>query len=382
MLPKAKLWFGLLAGALYFWSAGLQAAWDVNMPQGATQISQDTYDLHMIIFWWCVAIGVVVYGVMFWSILRHRKSRGAEPARFHESVKLEIVWTLIPFLILILMAIPATRLLTQAYDTSESELDVQVVGYQWRWEYRYMNGDADQEPVSFFSVMETSREAVNNQIAKGEDYLLDVDRPLVIPTDTKVRLLVTSQDVIHSWWVPELAVKKDAIPGFINETWVEVEEPGVYRGQCAELCGVDHGFMPVVVRAVEPEEFEQWYAEQQEAAREEAALADAELTMDEAMQQGQQVYSSNCVSCHQGDGQGMPPTFPALADSDVVTGDLDEVASTVINGVSGTAMSAFGQQLNPAELAAVITYVRNSFGNDTGDQIQPAEVNEIVQEGQ
>lgn len=382
MLPKAKLWLSLLAGALLFWSAGLQAAWDMNMPRGVTEISRATYDLHMVIIWWCVAIGVVVYGVIAWTLIFHRKSRGVTPAKFHESVKLEIVWTLIPFIILIFMAVPATRLLTQTYDTSDSELDIQIIGYQWRWEYRYMPETDDEEEVSFFSVMSTSREEINNAIEKDEHYLLDVDRPLVIPTDTKVRFLMTAADVIHAWWVPELAIKKDTIPGFINETWVKVDEPGVYRGQCAELCGVDHGFMPIVVHALPPEEYRAWYAEQQELAVQLRELADARLTMEEAMEQGEQVYNRNCASCHQISGAGMPPTFPAVAGSDKAVGDIRDTLDVIYNGVPGTAMAAYGRQLNMVELAAVMTYVRNAFGNNTGDLIQPVDVNEFSQEGQ
>lgn len=382
MLPKVKLWLSLLAGALLFWSAGLQAAWDLNMPRGVTEISRATYDLHMVIIWWCVAIGVVVYGVIAWTLIFHRKSRGVKPAKFHESVKLEIVWTLIPFIILIFMAVPATRLLTETYDTSDSELDIQIIGYQWRWEYRYMPETDDEEEVSFFSVMSTSREEINNAIEKDEHYLLDVDRPLVIPTDTKVRFLMTAADVIHAWWVPELAIKKDTIPGFINETWVVVDEPGVYRGQCAELCGVDHGFMPIVVHALPPEEYRAWYAEQQELAVQLRELADATLTMEEAMAQGEQVYNRNCASCHQTSGAGVPPTFPAVAGSEKAVGDIRDTLEVIYNGVPGTAMAAYGRQLNMVELASVMTYVRNAFGNNTGDLIQPVDVNEFSQEGQ
>lgn len=382
MLSKAKLWLSLALSTLLFWSVGLHAAWDLNMPRGVTQMSRDTYDLHMTIFWWCVAIGVVVFGAMLWSIMNHRKSKGVKPATFHESTKVEIVWTLIPFLILIAMAIPATRVLTAAYDTSESELDIQIIGYQWRWEYRYMRENMDEEEVSFFSVLATSREEINNDVEKGENYLLEVDRPLVIPTDTKVRFLMTAADVIHSWWVPDFAIKKDTIPGFINETWVIVEEPGIYRGQCAELCGMEHGFMPIEVHALEPADFQAWYTEQQAGVRQIRQLAAAEMTMEDAMVQGEAVYNRNCVACHQPGGVGMPPVFPALVGSAKSTGDVAVTIDTLVNGVSGTSMAAYGRQLNPIELAAIITYVRNGFGNNTGDMVQPADVNAYIQEGQ
>ena len=268
------------------------------MTRGVTEMSRDTYGLHMTIFWWVVAIGVVVFGAMLWSIIHHRKSKGAKPATFHESTKVEIVWTLIPFVILIMMAIPATRVLTDAYDTTGSELDIQITGYQWRWEYTYMRENMDEEEVSFFSILSTSREEISNDIEKSENYLLDVDKPLVIPTDTRVRFLMTSADVLHAWWVPDFAIKKDTIPGFINETWVVVEEPGVYRGQCAELCGMDHGFMPIVVHALPPAEYEAWYAEQQQAAAEIRELANAELSMEDAMAQGEQIYNQNLSLIH------------------------------------------------------------------------------------
>lgn len=382
MLSKAKLWLSLVLGPLLLWSASAQAAWEVNMPRGVTQLSRETYNLHMIVFWVMVVIGIAVFSVMIWSIIHHRKSRGAKPATFHESTKVEVVWTLIPFIILIIMAVPATRVLTMAYDTSDSELDIQIIGYQWRWEYRYMRDNLDEEEVSFFSVLSTPREEINNQIEKGENYLLEVDRPLVIPTNTKVRFLMTAADVLHAWWVPEFAIKKDTIPGFINEAWVIVEEPGIYRGQCAELCGVDHGFMPIVVHAVSPEEYQEWYAGEQDRAREIRELTQAALTMDEAMAQGQDIYGRSCVACHQANGQGMPPVFPAIADSPKATGERDITMDTIINGVPGTAMAAYGRQLNPIELASVITYVRNAFGNNTGDLVQPAEVNEFIEEGQ
>tara|TARA_R110002167_G_scaffold6277_3_gene28861 strand:+ start:36501 stop:37646 length:1146 start_codon:yes stop_codon:yes gene_type:complete len=379
MLPKAKLWLALTVAAVSMFSTNLQAAWDLNMPQGVTQISRETYDLHMQILWWCVAIGVIVFGVMLWSIINHRKSKGAVSATFHESTKVEIVWTIIPFIILILMAIPATRVLTQAYDASESDLDIQVIGYQWRWEYRYLRQDSLEEEVSFFSSLSTSREQINNQLPKEESYLLEVDNPLVIPINKKVRFLVTSNDVIHAWWVPDFAVKKDAIPGFINEIWAIVEEPGVYRGQCAELCGIEHGFMPIVVHAVPQDEYDAWYAGRQEQAAAAQAMSNSEITRDAAMAEGEAIYNRTCVACHQAGGTGLAPAFPALAGSSVVNGDLTDNIELLLNGVPGTAMAAYARQLNPVELASTLTYIRNSFGNSTGDLVQPADVNAILE---
>jgi len=382
MLPKAKLWLVLTGIATSLLSANLQAAWDLNMTQGVTQISRDTYDLHMQILWWCVAIGVVVFGVMLWSIINHRKSKGAVAATFHESTKVEIAWTIIPFVILILMAVPATRVLTEAYDATESEIDIQVTGYQWRWEYTYIRENTDEEEVSFYSILSTPREQINNQMEKDETYLLDVDNPLVIPINTKVRFLLTSNDVIHAWWVPDFAVKRDAVPGFINETWAIVEEPGIYRGQCAELCGIEHGFMPVVVHAVEREEYDAWYAAKQDEARVAREMANNVVTLSESLEAGEQIYTTTCIACHQPNGTGLPPAFPALAGSSVVTGDLEANINLLINGVPGTAMAAYGRQLSPVQLAAVVTYIRNSFGNTTGDLVQPAAVNTLIQAAQ
>lgn len=240
------------------WSVEAPAELALNMPRGVTAVSREIYDLHMLIFWICVAIGVVVFGVMFWSIFHHRKSRGVVPAQFHESTLVEVVWTVIPMLILIGMAVPATKTLVKMYDTREAELTVKVTGYQWRWQYDYLDHN-----VNFLSVLSTPSAQIRNVAEKGEHYLLEVDNPLVVPVGKKVRILTTAADVIHSWWVPELGWKKDAIPGFINESWTLIEKPGIYRGQCAELCGKDHGYMPIVVKAVPEAEFKQWLAEMQ-----------------------------------------------------------------------------------------------------------------------
>ena len=381
MLPKNKLWLGLSSLAL---AAGLplamvsspvMAQWGVNMTQGITGISRETYGLHMLIFWICVVIGVVVYGVLFYSLIAYRKSKGAIPASFHHSTKVEIVWTVIPFIILIAMAIPSTRVLTQIYDSSESDLDIMVTGYQWRWQYRYLTEEGEE--VVFFSNLATPEEQIYNRAEKGEHYLLEVDEPLVVPINKKVRLLLTSADVIHSWWVPALSVKKDAVPGFVNESWFNAEQTGLFRGQCAELCGQDHGFMPIVINVVEQAEFDAWLAEKQAAAAAVAELANQEWTLDQLVAQGQTVYTTFCMACHQQNGQGLPPAFPALTGSPTTTGPITDHVTTVLNGRPGTAMAAFGALLSPVDLAAVITFERNALGNSMGDMITPVEILQI-----
>ncbi|OZB04744.1 MAG: cytochrome c oxidase subunit II [Idiomarina sp. 34-48-12] len=349
----------------------------LNLTQGVTEISQRVYDLHMTIFYICCVIGVIVFGAMFVSMILHRKSKGHKPATFHENVKVEILWTAIPFLILVGMAIPATKTLFAMEDTSEAEVTVLVTGSQWKWHYKYFDSD-----VEYYSLLATRQDQINNRLDKGENYLLEVDRPLVIPTDTKVRFLVTSDDVIHSWWVPDFAVKKDANPGFINEAWTKVDEPGIYRGQCAELCGKDHGFMPVVVIAKEPAEYEAWINEQEAIAKaekeEEQRLLSMSMSKDELMELGERVYLGSCAACHQPSGEGIPGVFPSLKGTNMVMNDKAGHINIVVNGKSGTAMQAFGNQLSLRELAAVITYERNAWGNDTGDLIQAADVNEFL----
>ena len=244
-----------VGGALGAWSVGVRADFAVNMTPGVTAISREVYDLHMLIFWICVAIGAVVFGVMFWSIYHHRKSRGAVAAQFHESALIEVLWTLVPMLILVAMAVPATQTLIRMADARDADLTIKVTGYQWRWHYQYLN-----EGIDFFSTLATPQDQIHNTVPKDATYLLEVDRRLVVPVGKKIRILTTAADVIHAWWVPALGWKRDAIPGFINESWTLIEKPGVYRGQCAELCGKDHGFMPVVVEAVPEVEFQQWVA--------------------------------------------------------------------------------------------------------------------------
>lgn len=345
----------------------------LNLTKGVTDISADVYDLHMIIFYICCVIGVVVFGIMFWSIFHHRKSKGAKPADFHESVKVEVLWTLIPFVILIGMAVPATSTLIKMEDTSKADLTVQVTGSQWKWHYKYFDHD-----LEFYSLLATPQEEIRNQRAKTENYLLEVDRALVIPTGQKVRFLITSDDVIHSWWVPEFSVKKDANPGFINEAWTKVNEPGVYRGQCAELCGKDHGFMPIVVIAKEPAEFDAWMSEQklmaQKAKEEEQKLLAMNMSMEELMSVGEKAYLANCAACHQANGAGIPGVFPALKGSKIALEDMAAHIQIVVDGKPGTAMQGYGKQLGLKDLAAIITYERNAWGNNTGDLVQASDI--------
>ncbi|GAA0855015.1 cytochrome c oxidase subunit II [Aliiglaciecola litoralis] len=351
--------------------------YQLNLRKGVTDISGQVYDLHMLMFIICVVIGVLVFAVMFWSMIFHRKSRGAKPANFHESVKVEIAWTIIPFIILVVMAFPAAKTLIAMEDTSEPDVTVLVTGSQWKWHYKYMDND-----VEFYSTLATQPEQINNKFDKGENYLLEVDRPLVIPTGSKVRFLVTSDDVIHSWWVPDFAVKKDANPGFINEAWTNVNEPGIYRGQCAELCGKDHGFMPIVVIAKDPADYQAWISEQQEAQRkakeEEQRLLAMNMSMEELMSTGEQVYLRTCAACHQPNGQGLPGVFPGLAGSEMALNDIQGHIDIVVNGKAGTSMQAFGKQLTMSEVAAVVTYERNAWGNNTGDMIQAKDVNAVI----
>ena len=365
---------GLPVIALTAASGNTWAEWGLNLTRGVTPTSRDVFDLHMMILWICVAIGVVVFGAITYSLIHHRKSKGQQPAEFHESAAVEAVWTVIPFLILVGMAIPATRTLLAMEDASNPDMTVKVTGYQWKWRYQYLDDE-----IEFFSNLDqASNEA--RRLGSGVDpssvehYLLDVDKRVVLPTDTRIRFVITAADVIHSWWVPDFGWKKDAIPGFINEAWTYIEKPGVYRGQCAELCGKDHGFMPIVVEALPPEEYRDWVRAQKVAVVTEDTEAGKVWSDDELMAKGETVYNAHCGACHQPDGQGLPGTFPAIAGSAIATGPTQSHLDIVLNGKSGTAMAAFRDQLSDADLAAVITYQRNAFGNSTGDAVQPSEI--------
>ena len=338
------------------------SAWDdINMTPGVNAIAQEIFGLHMIIFWICVVIGALVLGFMVFLIIKYRKKEGVEPADFDDNPKLELTWTILFAVILIGMAIPATTTMIKAYDDEEGDINILITGHQWKWQYEYM-----EDEVSFFSNLLTSLDARNNIAPKTENYLLEVDEPLVIPVNKRVRFLITANDVIHSWWVPDFAVKQDAIPGFINTAWTYVDEPGVYRGQCTELCGVYHGYMPIVVKAVSDSEYKDFIQGKRDLKAQQALLTEKLWETDELFTIGEEVYLKNCVACHQVNGAGIPPVFPALAGSEIVMNDKGRQVEILMEGVQGAAMQSYAEQLTEVEIAAVITYTRKAWGNDAG----------------
>lgn len=357
----------LLTPQLAFAELGL------NLPVGVTPISRDIYGLHMTIFWVCVVIAVLVFGAMAWSMFFHRKSRGAKASNFHENTKVELAWTFIPLAVLIVIAIPATAVMIDLETTDEADMTVKITGYQWKWQYEYLDND-----VSFFSnISENNRKEMDDPVARAnaENYLLEVDNPLVLPVGKKIRFLMTSNDVIHSWWMRDFGVKQDANPGYINDAWATIEKPGTYRGQCTELCGKNHGFMPVVVIAKPQAEYDAWVVEQQEKQKALAALSDKTMTKDELIANGQKVYSTNCAACHGATGAGVPGVFPAITGSALVNNpDTKDHINILLNGVAGSAMQAFGKQLSERDIASVITYQRNALGNSEGTLVQPSDI--------
>ena len=370
---KIKKLFSLITTALFLSPAIASADYKLNMTEGVTAISRDIHDLHMLVLWIVTIVGIAVFAVIIYSLINHRKSKGAVAAQFHESTTIEVIWTVIPLVVLVLIAIPATKTLLEIEDASNPDVTIKVTGWQWKWQYEYLD-----EGISFFSNLDAkSNEARQRKsgidVSSVEHYLLNVDNPIVVPVGKKVRILTTANDVIHSWWVPALGVKRDAIPGYINESWTRIEEPGVYRGQCAELCGKDHGFMPIVVKAVTDSEYQAWVKQQKLAMAEAAAGADKVWSKEDLMKRGQEVYNTSCAACHQPTGTGIPGVFPGLINSKITIGPAAGHIDIVLNGKAGTAMQAFGQQLNDADLAAVITYERNSWGNEAS-VVQPADV--------
>ena len=363
---------GLLAGVAS-WATSSLAETNMNLQEPASVLARSVYDLHTIITLICVVIFIGVFGVMFYSVYAHRKSKGHKAAQFHENVQVEIAWTVIPFIILVLMMIPATKTVLEMKDTSAADITIKVTGYQWKWRYDYL-----QDGIGFYSNLTTPLAQIEGREAKTENYLLEVDNPLVVPVGKKVRVLITSDDVLHAWWVPAFSVKQDAIPGFVRDSWFTANREGTFRGQCAELCGKEHGFMPVVVEVVSEAKYVAWVADQKKKT---AALADDPAKvwdLPALAARGEKVYQNNCVACHQATGKGVPGAFPALDGSAKVTGAKLDQIHILLNGVlkdgRPTAMVSFAKQLSDTDIAAVITYTRNSWSNKTGEVIQPAEI--------
>jgi len=369
-----KIVLGVTAVSLFMMSGTALADYMnvLNLTEGVTPTSKMVYDLHMIILYIVTAIGVVVFGVMCWSIYHHRKSKGAVAEQFHHSTSAEITWTVIPIIILVIMAIPATKALVFMEQTGDAEMTLKVTGLQWKWKYDYL----DEDITLISSLSQDSNDA--RQMGSGidpntvENYLLDVDNYVVLPIKTKIRILTTAADVIHGWWVPALGWKRDAIPGFINDNWTYIEESGIYRGNCAELCGRDHGFMPIVINAVPKAEYAVWVEEQKATKLATAAGADKEWTKEELLEKGKAVYAANCVACHMAEGQGLEGLFPALKGSAIVNGPASEMIMQVLNGKN--MMPAFKNQLSDVDIAAVITHERNSWGNTAADTVQPSDI--------
>ena len=358
-----------MIGAVLAFSQSALAEYAYNLQIPASKVAQDVFDLHNLIMLVCLGIFIVVFGAMFYSLLKHRKSAGHKAAHFHENTTVEVIWTVIPFAILMGMAYPAAKVVIDMKDTSNPDMTIKITGYQWKWGYDYLN-----DGVSFYSTLATPREQIEGKAEKGEHYLLEVDEPMVVPVGKRVRLLITANDVLHAWWVPALGAKQDAIPGFIRDSWFTADKIGTYRGQCVELCGKDHGFMPIVVEVVSEEDYAAWVAKKKGAAQAAAADGAKSFEIAELVERGEKVYQANCAACHQADGKGLPGVFPAISGSTVATGPIADHIAIVMNGKPGTAMAAFAGQLSDADIAAVVTYQRNAWANKTGDQVQPADI--------
>lgn len=353
------------------------AEYKLNLQIPNSALGNTIYDLHTAITLVCVVIFISVFGFMFYAIFKYRKSVGHPASNFHEHFWVEVAWTIVPCIILLVMMVPATKALIQLRDTSEPDMTIKATGQQWKWGYDYIKGEG--EGISFYSSLSTPRAQIEGTEKKGEHYLLETDTHVVVPVGKKIRVLVTAADVIHAWWVPALAVKQDAVPGFIRDTWFKATEPGIFRGQCAELCGKNHGFMPIVVEVKTAADYSKW-VESQKANMKNAAVADdpeKPWTLDDLKARGEKVYAANCVACHQPTGMGNPPTFPALSGSKIVNGPKDAQLAVLLGGVvkdgKPTAMASF-KHLSDADIAGVIAYTRNAWANKTGDTVTPAEV--------
>ena len=382
-----------VAGMLGMVLSGLATAADWDLQPAASPVAAEIHTLHNYVMLLVIVIFVGVFGVMFYSVFAHRKSKGHKAAQFHENTTAEILWTVIPAVILVVIALPATKTVIWQKDTSNPDLTIKATGYQWKWGYDYVQGEG--KGIHFLSTLSTPEDQIVGKAPKDAHYLLEVDNPVVVPVNKKVRILTTAGDVIHSWWVPAFGVKQDAIPGIIRDTWFRATRTGTFRGQCAELCGKNHAFMPIVVKVVTQDQYDAWVKQQQGQVASAAGEANKTWTLDELKANGAKVYAASCVACHQANGEGIPGTFPPIAaghpfqaapqmlkeledrgfykDGKIVMGPVEHHVDIVLHGIPGTAMAPFGKQLSDADIASVITYERNSWGN-SGGAVQPAEV--------
>ena len=365
--------------ALFFMPLSAMAEWTLNMRQGVTPISQEIYQMHMVTLWVVTVIGILVFSVMFWSIFHHRKSKGAKAAKFSHSTTVEIIWTIIPTAIIISLAVPATKLLIKMDDTSESAITIKATGSQWKWKYDYLDGVG--EGITMFSSLDDKSKEISQRDSglnpmDHEFYLKDVDEPIVLPINTKIRILTTSLDVIHAWWLPDLGWKRDAIPGFINDNWAVIEKTGTYRGKCTEICGAGHGYMPIVLKAVTMDDYTSWVDEKKLAQEAAKNTSDIVLSKAELMTKGEKVYKSQCLVCHQANGKGLKGAFPSIVGSAIAI-EAENRLRHIQQIIYGKGlMPAFGEQLSDVDIASVVTFTRNSWGNNTGDIVQAKEASE------
>jgi cytochrome c oxidase subunit 2 len=388
MIRSTSLWqrlhqASLATGAALSATLASGAAWAVNdLPGGpavnqlnlhpaVTKIAEQQAWLHWFMLIVCTVIFLAVFGVMFYSILKHRKSLGHKPANFHESVAVEIAWTIVPFIIVIAMGAMATRTVVAMKDTSNADLTIKATGYQWQWGYDYLKGEG--EGIAFLSALDASHRVMSDMgKPAGDNYLLKVDNPMVVPVNQKVRIVTTANDVIHAWMVPSLGVKQDAIPGFVRDTWFRAEKTGDFYGQCAELCGKEHAYMPIHVKVVTQAEYTAWVATKKKEMQAKADDPSKVWQLADLVARGEKVYNANCAACHKADGKGAGP-IKALDGSAIVLNDAAQQIQILLNGAANGAMPAW-KQLSDTEIAAVVTYTKNSWSNKTGKVIQPAEI--------
>ena len=378
MLLVVGAWVGTAAHAVQDLPGG-PAVNQLNLAPPVTRIAEEQHFLHWMMLIICTVIFIAVFSVMFYSIWKHRKSRGAKAANFHESVTVEVAWTVVPFVIVILMALPATKVLVAQKDTTNADLTVKVTGYQWKWGYDYISGEG--EGLAYISTLDSSHRQMSDSgdVSKAPaDYLLKVDNPLVVPVGKKVRVITTANDVIHSFMVPAFGIKQDAIPGFVRDTWFRADKAGDYYGQCAELCGKEHAYMPIHVKVVSAQEYTLWVDAEKKKAAARQDDPNKVWTLDALLPRGEKVYAANCAACHQANGKGAGPIKPLDGSALVKDDDHAKQIQIVLKGAANGAMPAWAQ-LSDTDLAAVVTYTKNAWSNKTGQLVQPAEI--VAQRG-